>query len=187
MNDDVLSLLQLAVEIREELHVPARVGVFEGRLRPPEQRSDSFSDPAAAIVPLELFIERANRFRLQAGQNADALMNFLRMEKWLSDRPDHTGAAAQQWLKELYQENKLVRGELSVDGRLVDLKAIDMPVLNIYSETDTVIHPLASKALRGHVGSKDYTELPVSGGHIGIFVARSKKLANGIVDWLAKH
>ena len=114
-------------------------------------------------------------------------MNFLRMEKWLSDRPDHTGAAAQQWLKELYQDNKLVRGELSIGGRLVDLKAVNMPVLNIYSETDTVIHPLASKALRAHVASKDYSEMPVSGGHIGIFVARSKKLSNGIADWLAKH
>jgi polyhydroxyalkanoate synthase subunit PhaC len=80
-----------------------------------------------------------------------------------------------------------VRGELSVGGRLVHLNAIDMPVLNIYSETDTVIHPLASKAMRGRVASKDYTELPVSGGHIGIFVARSKKLSNSIADWLGEH
>ena len=30
-------------------------------------------------------------------------MNFLRMEKWLADRPHHPGEAAKQWLKELYQ------------------------------------------------------------------------------------
>jgi polyhydroxyalkanoate synthase subunit PhaC len=138
------------------------------------------------MTPLRT-LAKYNLTLVQAGQSADALMNFLRMEKWLSDRPDHTGAAAQQWLKELYQENKLARGELSIGGRLVDLAGIDMPVLNIYSETDTVIHPLASKALRGRVASKDYSELPVSGGHIGIFVARSKKLSNSIADWLAKH
>src|SRR4051795_5499508 len=38
-------------------------------------------------------------------------LNFLRMEKWLADRPHHPGEAAKQWLKELYQDNKLVRSE----------------------------------------------------------------------------
>jgi acyl CoA:acetate/3-ketoacid CoA transferase alpha subunit len=37
-------------------------------------------------------------------------MNFLRMEKWLADRPHHPGEAAKQWLKELYQENRLANG-----------------------------------------------------------------------------
>jgi polyhydroxyalkanoate synthase len=114
-------------------------------------------------------------------------MNFLRMEKWLAYRPDHPGAAAQQWLKELYQHNKLARGELVIDGRLVDLSAVDMPILNIYSDTDTVIHPLASKAMRNMVGSRDYTEMPIAGGHIGVLVARSKKLPDSIADWLRKH
>jgi polyhydroxyalkanoate synthase subunit PhaC len=132
-------------------------------------------------------LAKYNMTLVQAAQDPDALMNFLRMEKWLADRPDHTGASAQQWLKELYQQNKLARGELMIDGRLVDLRAVSMPVLNVYSETDTIIHPLASKAMRGRVGSGDYTELPVSGGHIGVLVARSTKLRDGIVDWLRRH
>jgi polyhydroxyalkanoate synthase len=132
-------------------------------------------------------LAKYNLTLVQAGQDPDALMNFLRMEKWLADRPDHTGASAQQWLKELYQQNKLIDGELVIGGRKVDLAAVNMPVLNVYSETDTIIHPLASKAMRGRVGSKDYTELPVSGGHIGILVARSKKLCNAIADWLAER
>ncbi|MDE3225461.1 MAG: hypothetical protein KGN30_08635, partial [Nitrospirota bacterium] len=86
-------------------------------------------------------LTKYNLTLIQAGQDRDTLMNFLRMEKWLADRPDHPGAAAQQWLKELYQDNKLFRGELVIDGRLVDLGAVVMPVLNVYSETDTIIHP----------------------------------------------
>ena len=27
-------------------------------------------------------------------------MNFLRMEKWLADRPHHPGEAAKQWFKD---------------------------------------------------------------------------------------
>ena len=34
------------------------------------------------------------------------LLNFLRMEKWIADRPHHPGEAAKQWLKDLYQDNK---------------------------------------------------------------------------------
>jgi len=132
-------------------------------------------------------LAKYNLTLVQIGQDPDALMNFFRMEKWLADRPDHPGAAGQQWLKELYQQNRLVRGELVIDGRRVDLGAVTMPVLNVYSETDTIIHPLASKAMRGRVGTADYTELPVSGGHIGILVARSQKLCSRIGDWLAEH
>jgi polyhydroxyalkanoate synthase len=87
----------------------------------------------------------------------------------------------------LYQQNKLVRGEFLVDGRRVDLSAVTMPILNIYSETDTIIHPLSSKALRSHVGSEDYTEMPMAGGHIGVLVARSRKFPDGIAEWLQKH
>ena len=33
------------------------------------------------------------------------VLNFLRMEKWLVDRPNHPGEAAKQWLIDLYNEN----------------------------------------------------------------------------------
>jgi polyhydroxyalkanoate synthase len=49
------------------------------------------------------------------------LINWLRMEKWIADRPDHPGVAAKQWMKELYQQNKLVKNELVLDGRQVRL------------------------------------------------------------------
>ncbi len=85
---------------------------------------------------------------VDVGQDKEKLLNFLRMEKWLSDRPDHTAASARQWLKELYQANKMYTGELEVGGRRVDLKNITMPVLNLYTETDTVIPPPAECCAR---------------------------------------
>jgi len=133
-------------------------------------------------------LAKYNLTLLEVGQDRDKLLNFLRMEKWLADRPDHTGAAARQWLKDLYQHNKLATGELEIGGRTVDLKAIDMPVLNIYTETDHIIPAPASKALKGRVGSRDYTEAPVPGGHIGVFVSRQQaKLREQIVGWLEKR
>jgi polyhydroxyalkanoate synthase len=119
------------------------------------------------------------------GQDRDKLLNFLRMEKWLADRPDHTAASARQWLKDLYQDNKMVSGELEVGGRRVDLGRITMPVLNLYTETDNIIPPPASVVLGEKVGSSDYTQDVVSGGHIGVFVSRDgRKLRDKIVGWL---
>jgi polyhydroxyalkanoate synthase len=113
-------------------------------------------------------------------------LNFLRTEKWLADRPAHPGGVARQWLNDLYRENKLVRGEFEVVGRRVDLRQVTMPVLNIYTETDHIIPPPMTKALRQHVGSKDYTELAVKGGHIGVFVggASQQTLRERVKDWL---
>jgi polyhydroxyalkanoate synthase subunit PhaC len=117
------------------------------------------------------------------------LLNFLRMEKWIADRPDHPGEAAKQWLKDLYQQNKLVKNEFELNGRRVDLRRITMPVLNVYAKDDHIIPPATSRALGERVGTKDYTELPLPGGHVGVFVGgRSQKLLGpGIADWLAKR
>lgn len=117
------------------------------------------------------------------------LLNFLRMEKWLADRPHHAGEAAKQWLKDLYQDNKLIRNEWELSGRRVDLRQVTMPVLNIYAEADHIIPPPTSRALDGRLGTTDYTELGLPGGHIGMFVSRKSQgiVGKGIVDWLGKR
>jgi poly(3-hydroxyalkanoate) synthetase len=76
-------------------------------------------------------------------------LNFLRMEKWIADRPHHPGEAAKQWLKDLYQDNKLVRSEFVLGGRKVELKNITAPVLNVFAKDDHIIPPATSQALRG--------------------------------------
>jgi polyhydroxyalkanoate synthase len=117
------------------------------------------------------------------------LLNFLRMEKWLADRPDHPGEAAKQWLKDLYQENLLVKGEFELGGERVDLKKLKMPVLNVFAEEDHIIPPKSSQALKALVGTKDYTELPLPGGHIGVFVSGKSQgiLGKSIYGWLKSH
>ena len=117
------------------------------------------------------------------------LLNFLRMEKWLADRPDHPGEAAKQWLKDLYQGNQLVKGEFKLGGKKVDLKKITMPVLNVFAEEDHIIPPKSTQALKGVIGTKDYTELPLPGGHVGVFVSGKSQgiLGKNIYGWLKSH
>jgi polyhydroxyalkanoate synthase len=117
------------------------------------------------------------------------LRNYLRMEKWLADRPHHAGEAAKQWLKDFYQDNKLINNQLELGGRKVDLRNVTMPVLNIYAQDDHIIPPPTSRALEGKVGTSDYTELGLPGGHIGVFVSGKSQgiVGKGIVDWLAER
>lgn len=118
--------------------------------------------------------------------NKDDLMNFLRMEKWLADRPAHTAESARQWLKDFYQENKLFKGELMLGRHRVDLGNVTCPVLNVYAEHDLIAPPACSKALRDVVGSDDYSEIALPGGHIGLFVGRraQKDLAPAISSFI---
>ena len=117
------------------------------------------------------------------------LLNFLRMERWIADRPDHPGEVVRQWFKDLYQENKLIKNELVLGERKVDLRNVTMPVLNIYATGDTIIPVSCSKGVGDHFGTKDYTELAVPGGHIGTFVGSKaqKILAPSLADWFRKR
>jgi polyhydroxyalkanoate synthase len=126
---------------------------------------------------------------LEVMDDKKKLLNFLRMEKWIADRPHHPGEAAKQWLKDLYQDNKLVKGELELGGRRVDLKNITMPVLNVFAKDDHIIPPATTQALKLCIGSPDYQELALPGGHVGVFVGGKSQglLGPGIANWLAEH
>ena len=92
---------------------------------------------------------------LEVMDDKKKLLNFLRMEKWIADRPHHPGEAAKQWLKDLYQGNKLVKGELELGGRTVDLKNLTMPVLNVFAKDDHIVPPATdpgAQALRREQG-----------------------------------
>lgn len=124
------------------------------------------------------------------GLNGDeaATLNFLRMEKWIADRPDHPGAAARQWFGELYRENKLVKGTFELDGRKVNLAHIDAPVLNIYALQDHIVPISCTKPLGNYISPKRYDEIGFPGGHVGVFVSRKAQgvVAGGLVDWIKR-
>ena len=126
---------------------------------------------------------------LDAFEDEKKLLNFLRMEKWLADRPHHPGEAAKQLLVNLYKNNELVRGEFQLGGRTVDLGAIRAPVLNVFAKDDHIIPPKTTQVLRGVVGTKDYSEIGLDGGHVGVFVSGKSQgvLGKGIFDWLKKR
>jgi polyhydroxyalkanoate synthase len=64
---------------------------------------------------------------LEIVQDKGKPLNLLRMEKWILDSPGQAGEYLRKFIKDLYQENKLVKGERVINGTLVNLKNITMP------------------------------------------------------------
>ncbi|MFB6188859.1 MAG: class III poly(R)-hydroxyalkanoic acid synthase subunit PhaC [Halapricum sp.] len=106
-------------------------------------------------------------------ENEDFVENFARMEKWLGDGVDVAGAAYDQFLEDIYQENKLFKNELYLDGKHVDIDSLEMPILQIMGEYDHLIPPEASKPFNEVVPSDDVTTIEYSTGHIGLSVSSS--------------
>jgi len=123
---------------------------------------------------------------LDVMEDKDKLLNFLRMEKWIFDSPGQAGECLRQFMKDCYQDNKLVKGELEIGGRRVDLGNITMPLLNIYASADHLVPPAATKPLNDLVGTQDKTLYEFKGGHIGVFVGgkSQKELAPALSKWL---
>lgn len=126
---------------------------------------------------------------LDVMEDKEKLLNFLRMEKWIFDSPGQSGECIRQFIKECYQANKLIKNELVIGGKTVDLGNISMPLLNIYASADHLVPPAATKPLNDVVGSTDKTLYEFKGGHIGVFVGSKsqKELAPAISQWLKER
>ena len=49
---------------------------------------------------------------------------WLAMNKWVNDGPPFPGATFKQWIREFYQQDKLVKGEIKLRGKTVNLSKI---------------------------------------------------------------
>ncbi len=119
-------------------------------------------------------------------EREDKLLNFMRMEKWIFDSPDQAGETYRQFLKDFYQQNKLIKGEVIIGDKQVNLQNITMPVLNLYAKKDHLVPPKSSLALKEYITTQDYTEKGFPVGHIGMYVSGrvQKDLPPTIVEWM---
>ena len=111
---------------------------------------------------------------------------FLRMEKWIHDSPAQAGECFRQFTKDLFQQNKLIKGTLTIGRDVVDLRKVTMPVLNVYATQDHIVPPQAALGIEGRIASDDYTSFAFEGGHIGIYVSAKaqREVPQKIAEWL---
>ncbi len=119
----------------------------------------------------------------------DFVENFARMEKWLADGIDVAGETYDQFIRDVYQENKLIENELYLDGKHVDVENIDMPVLQIVAEYDHLIPPGASKPFNEAIPSEDTEIMEFPTGHIGMSVSSRShaELWPDVCEWFEER
>jgi len=117
------------------------------------------------------------------------LEDFFAMETWLNDNIPVAGEMFRQFVKYCMQQNKLVRGELRIGGKHVNLSEITCPILNLVALNDHLVPKELSLPLNDYVGSKDKESIVFPAGHIGLAVGSksNRELWPKAADWLAKR
>ncbi len=115
--------------------------------------------------------------------------NFMRVEKWLYDTPAIPGETFRQWIKDIYQQNLLVKNQMKINGKLVDLRKIDVSLLTVVAEGDHLVSPECSIPLNYHVSSEDKTLKVYPTGHIGLLASTysQKHILPEIGAWLKER
>ncbi|MCT4605815.1 MAG: class III poly(R)-hydroxyalkanoic acid synthase subunit PhaC [Marinisporobacter sp.] len=137
------------------------------------------------LKPFQLMLDKYVNLFENIDQR-ELVQNFMRMEKWIFDSPGQAGETLRQFVKDLYQENKLVKGTLEIGDKKVNLKNINMPVLNMYAEYDHLVPPSSTAALNDHISSTDKELCSFPVGHIGMYVSSKsqKQMSPKLAKWL---
>ena len=80
------------------------------------------------------------------------------------------GETFRQFVKDLYQDNRLVRNELRVGARRVDLGRIACPLLLLMAKNDHLVPPASTLGILPHIRGPDVEPVLVEAGHVGLVV-----------------
>jgi polyhydroxyalkanoate synthase len=140
------------------------------------------------LKPVSTLVEKYFTF-YENLDNEKFLEDFFAMETWLNDNIPVAGEMFRQFVKYCMQQNKLVKGELRIDGKRVDLKKITCPILNLVAVNDHLVPPELSLPFNDYVGSQDKESITFPAGHIGLAVGSkaNRELWPRVAEWLAKR
>ncbi|HEY2421252.1 MAG TPA: alpha/beta fold hydrolase [Neobacillus sp.] len=100
--------------------------------------------------------------------DANYVEKWRRMDKWTKDSASFSGAAFKQLFNDLYRDNKLLKGELMIGGKHIDLKNIKCPLFVLSTSNDTLILEPQSLPVMEMVSSEDKTYQVVEAGHVSL-------------------
>jgi polyhydroxyalkanoate synthase subunit PhaC len=124
----------------------------------------------SALKPFKQGVNKYFNF-VQNIDNKPFVDNFLRLEKWLYDTPPIAGETFRQWVSDIYQKNLLVKNELKLRDKLIDLSMIKVPLLNIVADEDHLVSPQCSAPLNDVVSSVDKRLMRFQTGHVGLIAS----------------
>ena len=121
--------------------------------------------------------------------NDDYVKAYRMVDRWAGDTLPVPGEFFRQLTKECMWENRLLKNELVIGGRRVDLRRIKVPVLHALAEHDHIVPYSAAKPLVAGIGSKDKAEVVLKGGHVSLVAGGNaiKRLWPKLDSWLGNR
>lgn len=118
--------------------------------------------------------------------NPNFVENWKLMQKWLSDGIPFPGEAYRQWIRDFYQQNKLINDELIIRGQKVKLSNIKANVLNLSGARDHIAMPHQVEAIMDKISSTDKKYLNLPTGHVSITIGpKAQQLTYPTIsEWL---
>jgi poly[(R)-3-hydroxyalkanoate] polymerase subunit PhaC len=110
--------------------------------------------------------------RIMQGKSMDT---WLAMNKWVNDGVPFVGEAFRQWIRDFYQQNKLVKGEIILRGRRVDLSNMRCHILSVAGSKDHICSLPQAQAIERFVSGKEVEFHVVDAGHVGLMTGSHAK------------
>ncbi len=140
---------------------------------------------AKALKPVENYV--GSYLRLWDNlDNPKVVESWHAMNTWVTDLVPMSGAAYRQLIVEMFRENRLMNGTMTLRGERVDLSRVRAHVLNVVATEDHIVPPGQTEGIMEKFGSEDKTLLRIPGGHIGVMAGSQalKRTWPKIEDWL---
>jgi polyhydroxyalkanoate synthase len=119
--------------------------------------------------------------------NDDYVRGYRMMARFNDETLPLPGEYFRQLHLELGQNNSLYEGGLRIGGREVDLKNIQVSLLHIIAQYDSLVPPDCAQPLVARVSSLDKEELMLPGGHVSLVAgpAAVKRMWPRLDQWLS--
>jgi polyhydroxyalkanoate synthase len=162
-----------------------------GRLQPEELLDETGNVPASTLLEgFRLMAPTGDVTTLLSLWNSlgdvEALAAHQALVRWSGDHIPFPGAVLLQITDLFVRGRCLVDGKVPLGGRVVDLGAITVPVLDIIGRKDHLVPRPASEPLASVLGNAQLDALHLPAGHAGLILGRKaqEKFIPAILEWL---
>jgi polyhydroxyalkanoate synthase len=130
---------------------------------------------------------RMAQFRAEICGDEERSEVFDQFLHWIDSDVPLAGQLFREVAIEIFGQNRLVRGELAVGGKLINLRRIICPLLNILGRFDELVPPRACEPLTQLVRSRDRRTVVFPSSHVGAAagLAAHERLWPAVGQWLA--
>jgi poly(3-hydroxyalkanoate) synthetase len=117
------------------------------------------------------------------------LHRYRQLNDWYRAPKDLAGPMYLRVVRELFKQNRLVRGRFRCLGQTVDLGRVRCPLCLIAGQRDHITPPRQVWATRRAVASTDVLRVETSGGHVGAFMGRTelRETWPQVLSWLRER